>query len=139
MNAYQIHFASGARKVRNFPPIHTKKKRPACDSSPIDFMNSEGLERKRENSIDCFVDRCFIISSIYSELSSAGKVFQSRTRIVTVNERNSKDKSLKEKVGKRAKYQRLSDHQNGSNGRNGAEECCPFSATQGHLEKGHPP
>jgi hypothetical protein len=42
-------------------------------------------------------------------------------------------------------YQHISDCRNESNrpnlsiGANGAEECCPFSMTQGALENGHPP
>jgi hypothetical protein len=58
--------------------------------------------------------------------------YHSRSQTFTVNERNSNNKSLKEKVENDEEYHCISDRRNGPNG---AEECSPFSVTQGPLKQ----
>jgi hypothetical protein len=54
--------------------------------------------------------------------------YHSRSQTFTVNERNSNNKSLKERLKNEEKYQHISDRWNGPNG---AEECCPFLRLKG--------
>jgi hypothetical protein len=58
--------------------------------------------------------------------------YHSRNLTFKVNERNSNNKSLKKMLKNDQKYKVISDRWNVPNQ---VEECCPFSATQGPLEK----